>query len=925
MKNFYLAFVAMLLLAFAPAGAQIVTTSPSPLQEASSDVVLTYHADSPLGNMGLANLAAGFDVYAHIGVITSKSSGPGDWRYVVTPWPESGNSQTANTDKNRLTKVSANTYALTVGDIRTYFGITDASETVKEIVVVFRTADGKKEGKTSDGSDIRIPVLASGFQIEFTSDPENTILSGATTIRFKVNSTREADLSIAVAGNTISSAKGVTTLTADYTFTASGDYEVTAMAVSGGETRIQTINVAYPGQSEQEPYPGGVPKMGAVKNADGTVTFCLAAPGKSSVMLVPSWDDYAYYERNQMKRYDYQGNSYFWITVAGLADDQWYPYYYVVDGRYRVADPYAHLILDCYNDSYIDPSVWPDMPKYPVDKVTGVMLAVYRGDMDNYDFAAFEIPDHKNLIIYEMLFRDFTGSNGVAEGNGTVRKAIDKIPYIKAMGFNAVELMPIMEFNGNNSWGYNTNFYMAPDKAYGSPTDYKDFIDECHRQGIAVILDIVFNQSDGLHPWYMMYPAASNPFYNQTAPHEYSVLNDWNQGNALVQQQWTDAIKYWMTAYNVDGYRFDLVKGLGDNDSYKAAGGTDQYNQSRIDRMKRLHGVITSVKPDGIHINENLAGDKEEIAMGEDGEIQWANLNKSSCQFTMGYSADCDLMNFLSTAYGNRPAFSTVSYAESHDEQRMAYKNAAYGVAAVQGESLDSYRRLGSLAVQMLLTPGPKMVWQFGELGNSQNTKNDKGGNNTDPKIVDWNWLDDPDRHYLMETYTAMIQLRRDYPELFGPDARFAPVFSKTFTTQSSIRIDNGEKYILAFLNPATEGDPIDVKIYIPSLSVDRLRLHWASPGFEPQISVKSRNLTVSVPPHCFAVYTTDNMSGIDDVPLGGSDVRIVAEGGRIIISGDYDSAVVHDLAGRRMPMDGLPAGVYIVTVDGNSTRIAMR
>lgn len=925
MKNFYLAFVAMLLLAFAPAGAQIVTTSPSPLQEASSDVVLTYHADSPLGNMGLANLAAGFDVYAHIGVITSKSSGPGDWRYVVTPWPESGNSQTANTDKNRLTKVSANTYALTVGDIRTYFGITDASETVKEIVVVFRTADGKKEGKTSDGSDIRIPVLASGFQIEFTSDPENTILSGATTIRFKVNSTREADLSIAVAGNTISSAKGVTTLTADYTFTASGDYEVTATAVSGGETRVQTINVAYPGQSEQEPYPGGVPKMGAVKNADGTVTFCLAAPGKSSVMLVPSWDDYAYYERNQMKRYDYQGNSYFWITVAGLADDQWYPYYYVVDGRYRVADPYAHLILDCYNDSYIDPSVWPDMPKYPVDKVTGVMLAVYRGDMDNYDFAAFEIPDHKNLIIYEMLFRDFTGSNGVAEGNGTVRKAIEKIPYIKAMGFNAVELMPIMEFNGNNSWGYNTNFYMAPDKAYGSPTDYKDFIDECHRQGIAVILDIVFNQSDGLHPWYMMYPAASNPFYNQTAPHEYSVLNDWNQGNALVQQQWTDAIKYWMTAYNVDGYRFDLVKGLGDNDSYKAAGGTDQYNQSRIDRMKRLHGVITSVKPDGIHINENLAGDKEEIAMGEDGEIQWANLNKSSCQFTMGYSTDCDLMNFLSTAYGNRPAFSTVSYAESHDEQRMAYKNAAYGVAAVQGESLDSYRRLGSLAVQMLLTPGPKMVWQFGELGNSQNTKNDKGGNNTDPKIVDWNWLDDPDRHYLMETYTAMIQLRRDYPELFGPDARFAPVFSKTFTTQSSIRIDNGEKYILAFLNPATEGDPIDVKIYIPSLSVDRLRLHWASPGFEPQISVKSRNLTVSVPPHCFAVYTTDNMSGIDDVPLGGSDVRIVAEGGRIIISGDYDSAVVHDLAGRRMPMDGLPAGVYIVTVDGNSTRIAMR
>ena len=130
-----------------------------------------------------------------------------------------------------------------------------------------------------------------------------------------------------------------------------------------------------------------------------------------------------------------------------------------------------------------------------------MMLGVYRGDIDEYEFSDFTIPDHDNLVIYELLFRDFTGNEGVASANGTVRKAIEKIPYLKDLGVNAVELMPIMEFNGNNSWGYNTNFYLAPDKAYGSPTDYKDFIEECHKAGIAVILDIVFNQSDGLHPW----------------------------------------------------------------------------------------------------------------------------------------------------------------------------------------------------------------------------------------------------------------------------------------------------------------------------------------------------------------------------------------------------------------------------------------
>ena len=111
---------------------------------------------------------------------------------------------------------------------------------------------------------------------------------------------------------------------------------------------------------------------------------------------------------------------------------------------------------------------------------------------------------------------------------------------------HAVELMPIMEFNGNNSWGYNTNFYFAPDKAYGTPDDYREFIDKCHEAGIAVILDIVFNQSDGLHPWYQMYPIASNPFYNATAPHDYSVLNDWKQENPLVQQQWK-WVSIWVT------------------------------------------------------------------------------------------------------------------------------------------------------------------------------------------------------------------------------------------------------------------------------------------------------------------------------------------------------------------------------------------
>lgn len=90
-----------------------------------------------------------------------------------------------------------------------------------------------------------------------------------------------------------------------------------------------------------------------------------------------------------------------------------------------------------------------------------------------------------------MLFRDFTTEK-------SVQAAIGKLDYLKELGVNAVEVMPIMEFDGNDSWGYNPNFYFATDKAYGTKTDYQQFVDECHKRGMAVILDIVFNHTWGL-------------------------------------------------------------------------------------------------------------------------------------------------------------------------------------------------------------------------------------------------------------------------------------------------------------------------------------------------------------------------------------------------------------------------------------------
>ena len=342
----------------------------------------------------------------------------------------------------------------------------------------------------------------------------------------------------------------------------------------------------------------------------------------------------------------------------------------------------------------------------------------------------FKGVDQSHLIIYELLIRDFTGTEGEARGEGTIEGVMSKLDYLKGLGVNAIELLPIMEFNGNNSWGYNTNFYFAPDKAYGTPDDYRRLIDAIHQKGMAVILDIVFNQSDGLHPWYQLYDIASNPFYNGTAPHAYSVLNDWNQDNPLVQQQFKDALKYWLTAYNVDGFRFDLVKGLGSNQSYDAtynsfnntwSGVTDEktnaYNASRVARMKELHDAMREVKPDAYFINENLAGAQEENDMAKDGEINWANINHASCQMAMGYQSGADLNRFYAVD-DQRTWGSTVSYAESHDEERMAYVvvNSTTTPSGIRNSTELSMRRLGCVGAMMLMTPGSHMIWQFKRL-----------------------------------------------------------------------------------------------------------------------------------------------------------------------------------------------------------------
>ena len=164
MKKLFLLFAAIFI-ATTSAFAQVFTTSPAILQENSSNVVITFHADEQ-SVPELQGLSASTELYAHIGVFTTKS--PGTWAYVKTEWNE-------NTAANKFNYVSENTWALNIGDIRSYFGITDASETVTSICIIARLASaGDGKGQTADNF---IPVAPAGFQVAISHNAESTILS----------------------------------------------------------------------------------------------------------------------------------------------------------------------------------------------------------------------------------------------------------------------------------------------------------------------------------------------------------------------------------------------------------------------------------------------------------------------------------------------------------------------------------------------------------------------------------------------------------------------------------------------------------------------------------------------------------------------------------------------------------------------------
>ncbi|MFV8358256.1 alpha-amylase family glycosyl hydrolase, partial [Flavobacterium sp. XS1P32] len=477
---------------------------------------------------------------------------------------------------------------------------------------------------------------------------------------------------------------------------------------------------------------------------------------------------------------------------------------------------------------------------------------------------------------YELLVRDF-------DANRSDQDLINKIDYFKNLKINAIELMPVMEFEGNESWGYNTSFHMALDKFYGTSDKLKEFIDLCHQNGIAVILDVALNHAFGRNPMVRMWmndpdgdgwgsPSIENPYFNTVAKHSYNVGEDFNHQQARTQNYVQRVIKQWIQEYKIDGLRWDLTKGFTQLCTANDQGCTNSYKQDRVDVLKAYADYSWNLDPTHYAIFEHLGNDDE--------EQQWANykLNETPSKGVMMWGILTNDYNNLTKGYGgnisrmvasNRgfTAHRLMGYAESHDEERLMYNNLQSGNSSASTHDVKTLSvalsRMSALGAVSLLVPGPKMIWQFGELGweksifscnnGSVNTPSD--GTAGDCKLdtkpqPQWtsNWLGDSNRNKIYTDWSKMITMKTTEPVFLGTAS-----ISNTSTLLPNIKIANNalastqlkDVLVLANFNVTTQNVPTGFPY--PGT--------WYNLMDNTSFVVSDVNATMSIPAGEFRIY----------------------------------------------------------------------
>ena len=761
-----------------------VVTDPSPI-EVDQSVTITVDANSTATDCnGFSNPSK---VYMHAGI--GDDSNP--WGFsVVGNWGE-------DDGIGEMTDNGDGTWSI-IFVPKDYFGLTATQEAeATKMGMVFRNEDGSQELKDNGCVDFVFNVGA--FQVTMInpsiSNPIVYVTSGSSLNVMAQNTNGDADYELFANGTSL------TTQNTDFfnythtNITENTYYELIATQGSSSVTK-NFIVVIDPGNNT-EALPSDLVDGINYNISDPTkATLVIDAPLKDFIYVAGSFNNWEPTTDFAMKKDPTSGK--FWLELTGLNSGNIYTYQYWVfettpltdsPSVVKTADPFSTLILSPFDDPYIPSNSYPNMPDYPWGQEREVTVLQTGQTAYNWQVINFVKPKKEDLIIYEVLLRDF-------DAERTFQNLIDRISYFKNLNINAIELMPIMEYEGNEGWGYNPSFHMALDKFYGPADKLKELVDLCHQNGIAVILDVALNHAMGRNPMNRMWmldvdndgwgePSSENPYFNQVATHSYSIGNDFNHSQPITQEYTKRIVKHWIEEFHIDGFRWDLTKGFTQNCTGSESC-TNAYQQDRVDILKAYADYSWSLDATHYVIFEHLGTDSEEqqwanhrIGEGK-GVMLWGKMTDSYNQLSMGYASGSNFnrMGHESRGFTDKRL---VGYAESHDEERLMYRNLQYGNSTNPNHDVKdlaiALSRMSALGAITLTIPGPKMIWHFGDLGmdNSIFTCTDGSVNDPDCRLAtkpqpqwDENWLGNSDRNQIYANWAKMNALKQSEPVFEG-------------------------------------------------------------------------------------------------------------------------------------------------------------
>jgi len=483
---------------------------------------------------------------------------------------------------------------------------------------------------------------------------------------------------------------------------------------------MSSVNAQAHTNHLSDPLPG----MGAIPHKEG-VAFRVWAPNAQQVSVIGSFNDW----QAGQDLCTAEPNGYWYINIAHAKPGDEYQYH-LINGEQQLQriDPYALIVTNSSGNAVV-PAV----------------------DFFQAPSVAFESPAWNEMVIYELHIGTF---NGTHDHVGTFDTAIERLPYLKQLGINAVEVMPIAEFAGDYSWGYNPAHPYAVESAYGGPEAFQRFVAAAHAQGIAVIVDVVYNhfgpsdislwQFDG----WQENDKGGIYFYN-----DWRSATPWGDtrpdyGRGEVRKYIFENALMWLSQYHADGLRYDMTLYI-----RSVEAGSQEMIAEGWSLLQWINSEVESRHPGKITIAEDLQNSAELTLRREHGGAHFSSqwdaafvhpIRAALIEMEDAHRSMAAVRDALLNQY-NEDVFQRVIYTESHDEVANGHQRLVSEIDANAQPGRYAIKRSCLGATLVMTAPGIPMLFQGQEFLRDQWFRDDRP--------IDWQRA---------EQYTGITALYRD-------------------------------------------------------------------------------------------------------------------------------------------------------------------